>query len=128
MPRLKSLNGLALVFGAVVGQSTLAQAATTDLFCQENGTNRADGLNLSIDVNARTATAWTSGSARGDVHALPATVTADQVAWSAETSIGTFHYTLDRNSGVLTVLGPNRTGGIIPTTDVWSCARARPVL
>jgi hypothetical protein len=121
MPRF--MYGLVFALAA-----STAHAGTTDLFCHESGTNRTDGLNVSIDTGAKTATVWTSGFARGDSSPIPATITADQVSWSAESSIGTTHYTLDRETGILTELYPNQTGGIVPVTDVWSCKKDTPVL
>lgn len=112
---------LALVLGATVGQSTLAGAGTTDLFCHQGNATGSWGLNVSIDLDARKATAFVTGFKRTDVPAGEATITDDQVTWTNQISGVAYAYSLDRKSGSLTQMFPG-------TTVFWSCKRDTPVL
>lgn len=127
MIRLRHLAyGLALVLGTSVTQSTVAAAATIDLFCHEGGATGAWGLNVSIDTTASTAVAWTTDSSRGAVPASPATITDDKVTWGPLV-VNAPEYALDRNSGALTQYSTNQMGGSLAAETDWNCKKATPV-
>lgn len=74
-------------------------------------------LYLSVDFRARTAAAWFKPVTQMDVHKVPATITDSVVAWTLQTPPGASSFTLDRDSGALTVLHPNQE------TERWTCER-----
>ena len=106
--------------------ASAAHADTIDLFCQQSGATGAYGLNVSIDMTAGTAAAWTTDFSRKDVPASPATITADKVTWGPLV-VNAPAYTLDRNSGALTQYSPNQMGGPFAVSTEWSCKKATPV-
>jgi hypothetical protein len=118
---------LVLILVGLVAQSSLAEAATIDLFCQQSGASGGYGLNVSIDTTASTAVAWTTGFKRTDVPLSRATITTDQVTWGQPVNNAP-QYTLDRNSGALIQLSPNRMGGPFAVSETLSCRKATPVL
>lgn len=126
MIRLRRFAGLALILGASITQSSLAEAATIDLLCHQGGATGAWGLNVSIDTTASTAAAWTTDSARKDARTSPATITADKVTWGPLV-VNAPAYTLDRNSGALTQNSPNQMGGPFAASTEWSCKKVTPV-
>jgi hypothetical protein len=127
MTRLRRFTyGLALVWGVLTAQSSLAAADTVDLFCQPSGATGGYGLNLSIDMAASTGTVWSPGQTRKDVSASRATITADRVTWGPLV-VNAPQYTLDRNSGTLNIASPNQMGGPFAVVVTWSCRKTTPV-
>jgi hypothetical protein len=121
MTRLRSFAyGLPLVLAASVGQSGLADASTINLSCHKIGVTNSYGLNVSIDLSARTASAWVTGFSRSQAPTGPATIGSDQVTWANVVGGATSAYELDRNAGTLT----ERSPGI---TIFWSCKKDTPV-
>ena len=121
MTRLRNFAyGLPLVLAASVGQSALADASTIDLSCRQTGTTSAYGLNVSIDLSARTASAWVTGYTRSQAPTGPAAIGSDRVTWAVVVSGATTEYELDRRNGTLTEKSP----GI---TISWTCKKDNPV-
>jgi hypothetical protein len=121
MSRLKCVGyGLLAVLVAIVGQSLLAPAYadTITLICSQPGTQY--GINISIDTSASTAVAWMSYASRNDSPAFPATITSDQVTWTAPFNGGSSQNALDRTTGALNIV--QRT-----VRSSWSCKKASPV-
>jgi hypothetical protein len=118
--------GLAFVLVASAAQSSLAEAATINLFCHQGGATGAWGLNVSIDTTASTAVAWTTDYSRKDVPASRATITADKMTWGPLV-VNAPAYTLDRNSGALTQYSLNQMGGSLAASTEWSCKKTTPV-
>jgi hypothetical protein len=112
--------GLPLVLAASVGQSALADASTIDLSCHQIGATSAYGLNVSIDLSARTASAWVTGFTRSQAPTGPATIGSDQVTWANVVSGATSEYELDRRNGTLTERSPG-------VTISWTCKKDKPV-
>ncbi len=90
-------------------------AGVTELACTQPALHYR--LYLSVDFKARTAAAWFKPVTQMDVHKVPATITDSVVAWTLQTPPGASSFTLDRDSGALTVLHPNRE------TERWTCEK-----
>lgn len=90
-------------------------AGVTDLACTQPASHYR--LYLSVDFKARTAAAWFKPVTQMDVHKVPATITESMVAWTLQSPPGASSFTLDRDSGALTVLHPNRE------TERWTCEK-----
>jgi len=101
----------------VLSSAAFAQdpAGITDLACTQPASHYR--LYLSVDFKARTAAAWFKPVTQMDVHKVPATITDSVVAWTLQTAPGASSFTLDRGSGALTVLHPNRE------TERWACEK-----
>ena len=100
--------------------AAVASADAVDLSCSQPQLGYS--LLLSIDMSASTATAWLSTTSRTGVAANSATITSDQVSWSAGPSGDETSYVLDRQTGSLN-LTYARGGG-----SNWSCKKSTPVL
>ncbi|HEX4300005.1 MAG TPA: hypothetical protein VH327_03970 [Gammaproteobacteria bacterium] len=107
-----------MVAAVVLGTTVLAQdrAGTVTLACAQSALRYK--LNLSVDLDAKTAAAWFKPATQGEAHKVPATITDSLVAWTLETPSGDSSFTLDRRSGALTVLHPDHE------TERWSCEKA----
>jgi hypothetical protein len=74
-------------------------------------------LYLSVDLGAKTAAAWFKPATQMEVHKVPAIITDSVVAWTLHARPGASSFTLDRDSGALTVLHPDRE------IEKWSCEK-----
>jgi hypothetical protein len=121
MNGLRLTNWLVLALGLLAASS--AQADTVDLLCRPAA--GGPSVNISVDMVASTAAAWTSGLARKDGVSGSAMITADQITWGPLVANAPA-YTLDRNSGALTILSPSEMG--TPYAVAYMCKRSTPVL
>lgn len=98
---------------------TAASADTVTLACSRSSTEFK--MYLSIDPTAKTVASWTSTNPSGSDSPFPADITVDSVTWTTTSDAGTFHYSLDRNTGALSEKLPSGY------TDLWTCAKASRV-
>ena len=109
--------GLGAAAGVILGSAVPAPgwAATLGFACAQSALHYK--LYLSVDLDGRTAAAWFKPAVQTEAHKVPATITDSVVAWTLETSPGDSSFTLDRHSGALTVLHPDRE------IERWSCEK-----
>jgi hypothetical protein len=108
---------------ALVSVGSAAHADTIDLVCQQNGASY--GLDVIIDTTASTAVAWSSGSSRQGQPVNQGTITEDQVTWGPSI-VNAPQFTLDRKSGVLTMLRATGWAAHLRFRRPWSARGIRP--
>lgn len=81
-------------------------------------------MNVSVDLNASTATYWLSNANRSQATTDSAKITDDTVTWSDERSRYEADFTLDRKTGEMNVRFPDANMG----SNSYVCKRATPVL
>ena len=113
--RTRAIGKLGAAASLALASVAFAQdpSGITDLACTQPALHYQ--LFLSVDFKARTAAAWFKPATQMDVHKVPATITDSLVAWTLQAPPGASSFTLDRDSGTLTVLHPNQV------TERWSC-------
>jgi hypothetical protein len=115
--RARAIRALGAAISIVFASVASAQDPTgvTDLACTQPALHYR--LFLSVDFRARTAATWFKPATLMDVRQVPATITESLVAWTLQAPPGISSFTLDRDSGTLTVLHPNRE------TERWTCEK-----